>query len=66
MKHGEVRLQEFFTELPAGTQSPRVRVELEGQSPSAKLRQARRRTELVFAQPIIVRATQTLSVTFSW
>jgi non-lysosomal glucosylceramidase len=66
VKHGEVRLLEFFTELSAGTQSPRVRVELEGQSPSAKLRHARRRTELVFAQPIVVRAGQTLSVTFSW
>lgn len=66
VKHGEVRLLEFFSELPAGTQSPRVRVELEGQSPSAKLRHARRRTELIFAQPIVVRAGQTLSVTFSW
>jgi non-lysosomal glucosylceramidase len=66
VKHGELRLQEFFTELPTGTQTPRVRVDLDGQSPSAQLRQARRRTELVFAQPITVRAGQRLSVTYSW
>lgn len=66
VKHGEVRLHEFFTELPATAQSPHVRVEWDGQSPSAQLRQARRRTELVFAQPITVGAGQTLSVTFTW
>jgi non-lysosomal glucosylceramidase len=66
VKHGEVRVQEFFTELPATAQSPHVRVEWEGQSPSAQLRQARRRTELVFAQPVIVGASQTLSVAFTW
>ncbi|HET6329091.1 MAG TPA: GH116 family glycosyl hydrolase [Planctomycetaceae bacterium] len=66
VNHGEVRLQEFFTELPATAQSPRVRVEWEGQSPSAQLRQARRRTEIVFTQPITVGAGQTLAVTFTW
>jgi hypothetical protein len=61
-----VRVQEFFTELPATAQSPRVQIELDGRSPSAQLRQARRRTELAFAQPIMVRANETLSVTFTW
>lgn len=66
VKHGDVRLQEFFTELPATVQSPHVRIEVEGQSPSAQLRQSRRRTELVFAQPLVIAAGQTLSVTFTW